>query len=253
MKKIILTEEQLGLINNIPSQNDIDKIADQDRERLYQLKFGNHPRRDFFIKNTIFGNGPTYFKEAAFQLLGYDRFGMDDIVLNNEMMDNPWDDIFHILQWAIKYKNLNPIYLRRVSNKDWESEPDELGLQPDIMQNDEWDSYIKDIKSGKQRLFSSEELKEISSLLPTKLKEALYNDIINIRRIDAVNNTVNHILVMNDGENAEKFLEICRRKAKEMVGAGQKFNQKLISNVVRYALQQVPLLADNINKNALNK
>ena len=48
--------------------------------------------------------------EAAFQILGYERFAINgEIVGDNSVMDNPWDDAYSILEWAIQNKDLDEV------------------------------------------------------------------------------------------------------------------------------------------------
>ena len=141
------------------------------------------------------------------------------------MMPNPWEDIYHILKWAIDNKGLNPNYLRKVSNKDWQADDDEYGMKPDIMSSDDWDNYVTSVNNGEQRIFTSEELRDISSHLPLNLKKSLYNDLINVSRIGLVGEMVDHMLAMNDGENPNRL-----------------YNNKSLRVIVADALKENPEL-----------
>ena len=95
--------------------------VEHDEQRIYELGFGNPDKNfrnyKFFTVDMHFGLAPSLLGEAAFQLLGYERFaiaGMGD----KNVMPNPWDDLFNTLKWAIDNKGLNPDYLKRVSKYD---------------------------------------------------------------------------------------------------------------------------------------
>ena len=75
-----------------------------DERRVYELGFGNPDKNfrnyKFFTCDIRFGIAQPVLEEAAFQLLGYERFsitGMGD----KTVMSNPWDDLFNTLKWAI--------------------------------------------------------------------------------------------------------------------------------------------------------
>ena len=141
--------------------------------------------------------------EAAFQLLGYERFAIDgEMVMDNRVMDNPWDDAYHILKWAIDNKGLDEKYLGRVSS-----------LYSD-MDDNQFHNYIKQIESGKIFWFSKEELSEIFRVLPDALRKHLVQDMLNVGRTGKIRATVEQLKQMNGGENLERFIEIIRRELK---------------------------------------
>ena len=163
--------------------------AEHDERRVYELGFGNPDKNfrnyKFFTVDMHFGLAPTILEEAAFLLLGYERFaiaGMGD----KNIMPNPWDDLFNTLKWAIDNKGLNPDYLRRVSKYDFSVPENENGERPQHTSDDEWEHYVKQVNSNEQRIFSSEELREIAAILPDTLKLDLFNDLVNISRMNAV-------------------------------------------------------------------
>ncbi len=254
-KKISESEEDGALMpmNSHPFA-DRDKwkaTVKQDRDRLQQLmwdnEYKNHPNRHFLNSETKFGHFDLYLEEAAFQLLGIDRFAIGGLFAEeNGMMPNPWEDIYHILKWAIDNKGLNPNYLRKVSNKDWQADDDEYGMKPDIMSSDDWDNYLTSVNNSEQRIFTSEELRDISSHLPLNLKKSLYNDLINVSRIGLVGEMVDHMLAMNDGENALQFCNAVDSRIYQLRGAGFNpgglYNNKSLRVIVADALKENPEL-----------
>jgi len=141
--------------------------------------------------------------EAAFQLLGYERFAIDgEMVMDNSVMDNPWDDAYHILKWAIDNKGLDKKYLGRVSS-----------LYSD-MDDNQFHNYIKQVENGKIFWFSKEELSEIFRVLPDALRKHLVQDMLNVGRTGKIRATVEQLKQMNGGENLERFIEIIRRELK---------------------------------------
>ena len=141
--------------------------------------------------------------EAAFQLLGYERFAIDgEMVMDNSVMDNPWDDAYHVLKWAIDNKGLDKKYLGRVSS-----------LYSD-MDDNQFHNYIKQVESGKVFWFSREELSEIFRVLPDALRKHLVQDMLNVGRTGKIRATVEQLKQMNGGENLERFIEIIRRELK---------------------------------------
>lgn len=248
VKKIVTeTDDAFPAIKDYPV-NDAEKrkaIAAQDRDRVSKLtwsnEYKNHPNRSFFSSDMKFGAIPTWIEEAAFQILGFERFEIGGVGLEKGMMPPPWEDIYHILKWAIENKGLNPNYLRRVSNKDWQAQPDEVGLQPDIMSSDEWNDYTRRVMDGEEKLFTREQLREISALLPQKMKEALYHDLINISRIGIIEDATNHILAMNDGENAVQFCNAVRSRIFYLRRVGVDCNKyNVLRVIVADALKEVP-------------
>ena len=244
-KVIFEINDVFPALNNYPV-GDREKrkaMSERDKERISQLSWSeehrNHPNRSFLNSDIKFGQEQRWIEEAAFQLLGFDRFEITGVFAKGTM-PNPWDDIYHILKWAIDNKGLNPNYLRRVSSKDWQSEPDEYGLQPEIMSSDEWGEYTRRVMDGEEKLFTREQLREISALLPQKLKEALYHDLINISRMGVVEDVKNHILAMNDGENAVQFCNAVRSRIFYLRRVGV--------NTTRYDVLRV-IVADALKEN----
>jgi hypothetical protein len=68
--------------------------------------------------------------------------------------------------------------------------------------------------------------------------------MVNISRIGAVNDTMNHIMVMNDGENAAQFMNIIRMRIAQLKASGERMTKEFRHDVVQYALQKVNLLPD---------
>ena len=172
--------------------------VEHDEQRIYELGFGNPDKNfrnyKFFTVDMHFGLAPTILEEAAFQLLGYERFaiaGMGD----KNVMPNPWDDLFNTLKWAIDNKGLNPDYLKRVSKYDFSLPENENGERPQHTSDKEWEHYVNQVNRNERRIFSSEELREIAAVLPDAFKLDLLNDLVNISRIAEVHAVVNHILV----------------------------------------------------------
>lgn len=228
--------------------NDAEKrkaIAAQDRDRIDKIswnsEYKNHPNRKFYTSDMKFEAAPDWIEEAAFQLLGFDRFEIRGAGFAKGMMPNPWEDIYDILKWAIEKKGLNPAYLRRVSNRDWQAQPDEIGMQPETMSSNEWGDYTKRVMDGEEKLFTREQLREISALLPQKLKESLYHDLINISRMGTIEDVKNHILAMNDGENAVQFCNAVRSRIFYLrrVGVDTSRND-VLRVIVADALKEVP-------------
>lgn len=247
--KKILSEvgDAFPAINNYPV-NDREKrkaIAAQDRDRISKLSWGseykNHPNRSFLNSHIKFGGEQRWIEEAVFQLLGFERFEIDGVFANGTM-PNPWDDIYHILKWAIDNKGLNPNYLRRVSNFDFQAEPiDDRFSYPEIMSSDEWGEYTRRVMDGEEKLFTREQLREISALLPQKMKESLYHDLINISRIGIIEDVKNHILAMNDGENAVQFCNAVSSRIFYLRRVGVNTNRNdVLRVIVADALKEVP-------------
>ena len=247
--KKILSEvgDAFPAINSYPV-NDREKrkaIAAQDRDRLNKLSWGseykNHPNRSFLNSHVKFEGEQRWIEEAAFQLLGFERFEIGGVFANGTM-PNPWDDIYYILKWAIDNKGLNPNYLRRVSNFDFQAEPIDDGFSyPKIMSSDEWSEYTRRVMDGEEKLFTREQLREISALLPQKLKESLYHDLINISRMGIIEDVKNHILAMNDGENAVQFCNAVRSRIFYLRRVGVNTNRNdVLRVVVADVLKEVP-------------
>lgn len=224
-----------------------------DERRVYELGFGNPDKNfrnyKFFTVDMHFGLAPTILEEAAFQLLGYERFaiaGMGD----KNIMPNPWDDLFNTLKWAIDNKDLNPDYLRRVSKYDFSVPENENGERPQHTSDDEWEHYVKQVNSNERRIFSSEELREIAAILPDTLKLDLFNDLVNISRIADVHAVVNHILVQNDGDDVVRFVNAVKERRQLLRDQGLPVNSDADRNIIRELLTESPLLAMPMTRDA---
>ena len=219
--------------------------AEHDERRVYELGFGNPDKNfrnyKFFTVDMHFGLAPTILEEAAFQLLGYERFaiaGMGD----KTVMPNPWDDLFNTLKWAIDNKGLNPDYLRRVSKYDFSVPENKKGERPQHTSDDEWEHYVKQVNSNERRIFSSEELREIAAVLPDAFKLDLLNDLVNISRIAEVRAVVNHILVQNDGDDAVRFVNAVKERRQLLRDQGLPVNSDIDRKIIRELLTESPLL-----------
>ena len=220
--------------------------AEHDEQRIYELGFGN-PDKNFrnyklFTVDMHFGLAPTILEEAAFQLLGYERFaiaGMGD----KNVMPNPWDDLFNTLKWAIDNKGLNPDYLKRVSKYDFSLPENENGERPQHTSDKEWEHYVNQVNRNERRIFSSEELREIAAVLPDAFKLDLLNDLVNISRIAEVRAVVNHILVQNDGDDAVRFVNAVKERRQLLRDQGLPVNSDIDRKIIRELLAENPLLA----------
>ena len=224
-----------------------------DERRVYELGFGNPDKNfrnyKFFTCDIRFGIAQPVLEEAAFQLLGYERFsitGMGD----KTVMPNPWDDLFNTLKWAIDNKGLNPDYLRRVSKYDFSVPENEKGERPQHTSDDEWEHYVKQVNSNERRIFSSEELREIAAILPDTLKLDLFNDLVNISRIADVHAVVNHILVQNDGDDAVRFVNAVKERRQLLRDQGLPVNSDADRKIIRELLAESPLLAMPMTRDA---
>ena len=220
--------------------------AEHDERRVYELGFGNPDKNfrnyKFFTVDMHFGLAPTLLEEAAFQLLGYERFaiaGMGD----KNIMPNPWDDLFNTLKWAIDNKGLNPDYLRRVSKYDFSVPENENGERPQHTSDKEWEHYVNQVNRNEMRIFSSEELREIAAVLPDAFKLDLLNDLVNISRIADVRAVVNHILVQNDGDDAVRFVNAVKERRQLLRDQGLPVNSDADRKIIRELLTENPLLA----------
>jgi len=220
--------------------------VEHDEQRIYELGFGNPDKNfrnyKFFTCDIRFGIAQPVLEEAAFQLLGYERFsitGMGD----KTVMSNPWDDLFNTLKWAVDNKGLNPDYLRRVSKYDFSVPENEKGERPQHTSDDEWEHYVKQVNSNERRIFSSEELREIAAILPDTLKLDLFNDLVNISRIADVHAVVNHILVQNDGDDAVRFVNAVKERRQLLRDQGLPVNSDADRKIIRELLTENPLLA----------
>lgn len=220
--------------------------AEHDEQRIYELGFGNPDKNfrnyKFFTIDMHFGLAPSLLEEAAFQLLGYERFsiaGMGD----KNVMPNPWEDLFNTLKWAIDNKGLNPDYLKRVSKYDFSLPENENGERPQHTSDKEWEHYVNQVNRNERRIFSSEELREIAAILPDTLKLDLFNDLVNLSRIADVHAVVNHILVQNDGDDAVRFVNAVKERRQLLRDQGLPVNSNADRNIIRELLAESPLLA----------
>ena len=227
--------------------------AEHDERRVYELGFGNSDKNfrnyKFFTVDMHFGLAPTILEEAAFQLLGYERFaiaGMGD----KNIMPNPWDDLFNTLKWAIDNKGLNPDYLRRVSKYDFSVPENENGERPQHTSDKEWEHYVNQVNRNERRIFSSEELREIAAVLPDAFKLDLLNDLVNISRIAEVRTVVNHILVQNDGDDAVRFVNAVKERRQLLRDQGLPVNSDADRKIIRELLAESPLLAMPMTRDA---
>ena len=227
--------------------------AEHDERRVYEPGFGNPDKNfrnyKFFTVDMHFGLAPTLLEEAAFQLLGYERFaiaGMGD----KNIMPNPWDDLFNTLKWAIDNKGLNPDYLRRVSKYDFSLPENENGERPQHTSDKEWEHYVNQVNRNERRIFSSEELREIAAVLPDAFKLDLLNDLVNISRIAEVRAVVNHILVQNDGDDAVRFVNAVKERRQLLRDQGLPVNSDADRNIIRELLAESPLLAMPMTRDA---
>ena len=227
--------------------------VEHDEQRIYELGFGNPDKNfrnyKFFTIDMHFGLAPSLLEEAAFQLLGYERFaiaGMGD----KNVMPNPWDDLFNTLKWAIDNKGLNPDYLKRVSKYDFSFQENENGERPQHTSDKEWENYVNQVNRNERRIFSSEELREIAAVLPDAFKLDLLNDLVNISRIAEVRAVVNHILVQNDGDDAVRFVNAVKERRQLLRDQGLPVNSDADRNIIRELLTDSPLLAMPMTRDA---
>ena len=230
--------------------------VEHDEQRIYELGFGNPDKNfrnyKFFTVDMHFGLAPTLLEEAAFQLLGYERFaiaGMGD----KNIMPNPWDDLFNTLKWAIDNKGLNPDYLKRVSKYDFSLPENEKGERPQHTSDKEWEHYVNQVNRNERRIFSSEELREIAAVLPDAFKLDLLNDLVNISRIAEVRAVVNHILVQNDGDDAVRFVNAVKERRQLLRDQGLPVNSDIDRKIIRELLTDSPLLAMPMTRDAERK
>jgi len=227
--------------------------VEHDEQRIYELGFGNPDKNfrnyKFFTIDMHFGLAPSLLEEAAFQLLGYERFaiaGMGD----KNVMPNPWDDLFNTLKWAIDNKGLNPDYLKRVSKYDFSLPENENGERPQHTSDKEWEHYVNQVNRNERRIFSSEELREIAAVLPDAFKLDLLNDLVNISRIAEVRAVVNHILVQNDGDDAVRFVNAVKERRQLLRDQGLPVNSDIDRKIIRELLTDSPLLAMPMTRDA---
>lgn len=227
--------------------------VEHDEQRIYELGFGNSDKNfrnyKFFTIDMHFGLAPTILEEAAFQLLGYERFAIASMGDKN-IMPNPWDDLFNTLKWAVDNKGLNPDYLRRVSKYDFSFPENENGERPQHTSDKEWEHYVNQVNRNERRIFSSEELREIAAVLPDAFKLDLLNDLVNISRIAEVRAVVNHILVQNDGDDAVRFVNAVKERRQLLRDQGLPVNSDADRNIIRELLTECPLLAMPMTRDA---
>lgn len=230
--------------------------VEHDEQRIYELGFGNPDKNfrnyKFFTIDMHFGLAPSLLEEAAFQLLGYERFaiaGMGD----KNVMPNPWDDLFNTLKWAIDNKGLNPDYLKRVSKYDFSLPENENGERPQHTSDKEWENYVNQVNRNERRIFSSEELREIAAVLPDAFKLDLLNDLVNISRIAEVRAVVNHILVQNDGDDAVRFVNAVKERRQLLRDQGLPVNSDIDRKIIRELLTDSPLLAMSMTRDVERK
>ena len=220
--------------------------VEHDERRVYELGFGNPDKNfrnyKFFTIDMHFGLAPTILEEAAFQLLGYERFAIASMGDKN-IMPNPWDDLFNTLKWAVDNKGLNPDYLRRVSKYDFSVPENENGEWSQHTSDKEWEHYVNQVNRNERRIFSSEELREIAAVLPDAFKLDLLNDLVNISRIAEVRAVVNHILVQNDGDDAVRFVNAVKERRQLLRDQGLPVNSDIDRKIIRELLTESPLLA----------
>ena len=220
--------------------------VEHDERRVYELGFGNPDKNfrnyKFFTIDMHFGLAPTILEEAAFQLLGYERFAIASMGDKN-IMPNPWDDLFNTLKWAVDNKGLNPDYLRRVSKYDFSIPENENGERSQHTSDKEWEHYVNQVNRNERRIFSSEELREIAAVLPDAFKLDLLNDLVNISRIAEVRAVVNHILVQNDGDDAVRFVNAVKERRQLLRDQGLPVNSDADRKIIRELLTENPLLA----------
>ena len=220
--------------------------VEHDEQRIYELGFGNPDKNfrnyKFFTVDMHFGLAPSLLEEAAFQLLGYERFAIAGMGGKN-VMPNPWDDLFNTLKWAIDNKGLNPDYLKRVSKYDFSLPENENGERPQHTSDKEWEHYVNQVNRNERRIFSSEELREIAAVLPDAFKLDLLNDLVNISRIAEVRAVVNPILVQNDGDGAVRFVNAVKERRQLLRDQGLPVNSDIDRKIIRELLTENPLLA----------
>lgn len=226
---VIFNQNDIKIINKNVVKEDID-IHQPDNVEMF-----GHTNKEFdsgIGKFGIFKLSPALMSciyEAAFQLLGYERFAIDgEMVMDNKVMDNPWDDAYHILKWAIDNKGLDKKYLGRISS-----------LYSD-MDDNQFHNYIKQVESGKVFWFSREELSEIFRVLPDVLKKHLVQDMLNVGRTGKIRATVEQLKQLNGGENLERFIEIIIREFKS--GNIKRGSIANLKEPVRQAMQTTLML-----------
>ena len=233
-------------INQSVTEADNRRLSvERDEQRVHELGVGNPDKNfrnyQFFTTDLHFGLAPTVLEEAAFQLLGYERFNIADIGGKN-VMPNPWDDLFNTLKWAVDNKGLNPEYLKRASKYDFSVSENENGLRPQHISDEEWEHYVKQVNGNERRIFSSEELREIASVLPDTLKLDLFNDLVNISRIADIHATVNRILVQNDGDDAVRLVNAVKEHHQQLREQGLPLDSDADREIIKGILAKRPLL-----------
>lgn len=202
--------------NVVMNENYIDKYG---KEYLDAFEMGVGQFGTFRLSPQLW----SCVYEAAFQLLGFERFGINgEIIYDNKVMDNPWDDAYAILDWAVKHKGLDKKYLGRVSSLY------------SGMSDEQFKQYCEQVQNGKRFLFSREELAEIIKYLPDKLRGELVKDMVNVGRIGKVQEMVEYLKNYNGGENLEEFIQIMKQKYRN--GEIQRGSIGNLSEPVRQAM-----------------
>ena len=210
------------------SQTRLKKIIKESIEKyLHGMHDINNVVSDKFLLHPVYR---AALFEAAFILLGYERFAVDGEIAFNDMMDDPWNDAYDILDWAVKNKGLNPKYLGKVSK------------QHSGVSDEAFNAYFNAVNCGKEFWFTKEELAEIFSKLPQILQKILVKDMLNVGRIQKIYDTVSQISSMNGGENMEKFFEILTPLLKK-----QKWNRCTFHEPVEQALKASNILPNKSN------
>lgn len=226
-KNIILTELQFKYIIkesiSLSRNDNLDKI-DPNKEKIDSImQDKNHPSYNT-VKRVMYPFGSRFMPvvtEVAFKMLGYPRFAINGEISFNDTMDNPWDDAYSVIEWAVNNKGLDSRYLGRVSN------------QHSQMSDDEFKQYTKQVNAGKQYWFTRDELNDIFSKLPPNLRKQLTQDMINVSRIDDVNREIYRLTAMNDGKNMSEFQEIILQLMK-----GKKWNRANLQEPINIALSK---------------
>ena len=70
----------------------------------------------------------------------------------------------------------------------------------------------------------------------------LFNDLVNLSRMKAVMDTRNHILAMNDGDNAARFIAEVTARRDVLIANGEKLDYQALKNIVSDVLKDQKLL-----------
>ena len=104
------------------------------------------------IVSNQFSLSPAYRRamfEAAFIILGYERFAIDGEISGKGLMDDPWDDAYSILCWAVENNGLDERYVGKIS-QGWSD-----------MNDQEFREYANQVQCGKAFWFTKEELADV--------------------------------------------------------------------------------------------